>query len=189
MLYIWNILSANDRLKAIRHYGICILNSLITALIDWQNIFLLWGLTTTGDANNPKIIQNIIVYQVTSWVLSFWYYYIKHQNKVSNNELVKTISNNRVKYITTKITNNAAFQWIDNIPTVDLARQITLSNQGITSIFQFSTTLVRLSCSILVSLSLFSVKYASGLILLIIAGLLFKRVLIGMWTNKLTKSS
>ena len=163
--YIWNLLKSDEKLELFQHYGKCIMAAILFTIIDWQYLILICILSMYGYEN---ILQIIIGIQLFTWLLSFWYYYIKYQILTKQNYFYTLISSRHYKYVLSRISKNASYRWINEKSTNELTSQLTTTDAGLRYIFTFMTSLVRLLAIMTFSILIISINYKTSAIIFIL---------------------
>lgn len=138
--YIWNLLNSNEKKEIFYHYGKCILAAILFVIIDWQYLIILWISSSYGIQN---IIQTIVGVQLFTWLISFWYYYVKYQLSIEQNNYYKLISSKHYDYVLKRISENASYQWLDELSPLELTKNLDATEKGLQHIFVFVTNAVR----------------------------------------------
>lgn len=187
--YIWNLLKNNERLELFRHFGNCIMSAILFTIIDWQYLILLWVISSYGYEN---ILQIIVGLQLFSWMMSFWYYYIKFKILSKQGYFYKLISSRHYKYILTRISQNAPFSWIQNKSTNELTAQLMTTDKGLQYILSFMTSIVRMTSIITLSIFVIGWNYKTsivmfGIFFLILYTIITKQILSSDYNAKKNK--
>jgi ABC-type transport system involved in cytochrome bd biosynthesis fused ATPase/permease subunit len=152
-LYLWNLYNKNERVNFISHISLCIFSSILLSILDWQYLFIIWGILSFSFDFNYIVIY-IAIAQVIILAVSLWYYYIKYQLTVSSNKLYTQASNRHYQYIITRIDKSKSFQWISESSKVELAKKIESTERGlkknINFLSQFSVSITALIFTLLI---------------------------------------
>ena len=106
-----------------------------------------------------NILQVIIGVQMFTWVISFWYYYVKYKISEAQNRFYQIISSRHYNYVLSRISTNASFQWLNEKSPLELTKQIDSTEKGLHTMFTFLTQSVRLLSIIIMSIIVISWNY------------------------------
>jgi len=153
--YIWNLINSDERKDLFNHLGLSILSAVLYTIIDWQYLILLWFIGPTG----TNITNSIIVVQLFTWLVSLSYYYIKYKVVQKQNYFYRLISSRHYKFILTRISNNAPYQWLSEKQSTDLTSQLNATDKGLHYLFTFMTNTVRLVSTMTFSIGVICWNY------------------------------
>ena len=173
-LYIWNLLKATEKLELLYHFGQCMLSAFLYTIIDWQYIILIWIMTNYGTDN---ILNTIVIVQLFTWVISFWYHYVKYKITLKQNYFYKIVSSRHYHYILNRVSKNASYEWLFNKSPLELSKHLDLTEKGLQYIIGFVTHSFRLLAMILFSVSIVSWQYKSCILMFIVFFILLYVVL------------
>ena len=163
--YIWNLLNTDEKIELFYHFGQCILAAILYTITDWQYLIMLWIVSSYGAEH---ILQIVVGVQLFTWLISLWYYFVKYQISLKQNYFYKLISSRHYNYVLNRISSNAAYQWICEKSSQDLAKQLDSTEKGLQHVFNFMTNSVRICSIITFAISIISWKYkACSLVFLV----------------------
>ena len=169
--YIWNLLNKNERIELCYHFGKCVMAAILFTVTDWQYLIMLWIISSYGIQN---IVPIVIGVQLFSWVISWWYYFVKYKISLTQNYFYKIISSRHYNYVLNRIAQNSPYQWLSEKSSLDLAKQLDSTEKGLQHIFNFMTNAIRLCSIILFSISIVSWNYtAVSIVFLIFFSILY----------------
>ena len=154
--YIWNLLNTDEKIELFYHFGQCILAAILYTITDWQYLIMLWIVSSYGAEH---ILQIVVGVQLFTWLISFWYYFVKYQISLKQNYFYKLISSRHYNYVLNRISANASYQWICEKSSQDLAKQLDATEKGLQHVFNFMTNSVRICSIITFAVSIISWKY------------------------------
>jgi len=112
-------------------------------------------------APGANISSSIIVVQMFTWLMSLSYYYIKYKVISRQYHFHRLISSRHYKFILTRISNNAPYQWLSDKTPAELTSQLNATDRGLQYLFTFLTNTVKLTSTVILSVLMICWNYPS----------------------------